>query len=104
MHPSFLFCSVATKKLEINLSDVDLSPSLREGLFFYSKKNILKDIKSYLGVGKINQKSNGTCVYYIRSFKEMDVLIDHFEKYPLLTQKQADYLLLKSAYKIIKKK
>jgi len=41
---------------EININDKDLS--------------ILKDIKSYLGVGKINQKSNGTCVYNVRSFKE----------------------------------
>jgi hypothetical protein len=64
----------------------------------------LKDIKSYFGVGQINQKSNGTCVYYVRSFKEISVLLDHFDKYPLLTQKQADYLLFKSAFEIIKSK
>ena len=75
---------------EINLSDKDLS--------------ILKDIKSYLGVGKINQKSNGTCVYYVRSFKEISTLLDHLDKYPLLTQKQADYLLFKSAFEIIRNK
>lgn len=73
---------------EININDRDLS--------------ILKDIKSYLGVGKINQKSNGTCVYNVRSFKELSVIIDHFDKYPLLTQKRADYLLFKSAFEIIK--
>lgn len=75
---------------EINLSSKDLS--------------ILKDIKDYLGVGKINQKSNGTCVYYIKSFKELDVLIDHFDKYPLLTQKLGDFLLFKLAYEVIKGK
>ncbi len=75
---------------EINLDGKDLS--------------ILKDIKSYLGVGKINQKSNGTCVYYIRSIEEIATLIDHFDKYPLITKKQADYLLFKSAYEIIKNK
>ena len=75
---------------EINLNDKDLS--------------ILKDIKSYLGVGKINQKSNGTCVYYVRSFDEINTLLDHFYQYPLLTQKQADYLLFKSAFEIIKNK
>src|SRR5690606_39738710 len=64
----------------------------------------LKDIKSYLGVGKINQKSNGTCVYCIRSLEEIATLIDHFDKYPLITKKQADYLLFKSAYEIIKNK
>ena len=75
---------------EINLDGKDLS--------------ILKDTKTYLGVGKINQKSNGTCVYYIRSIKEIATLIDHFDKYPLITKKQADYLLFRSAYEIIKNK
>jgi len=75
---------------EINLSGKDLS--------------ILKSIKSYLGVGTINQKSNGTCVYYIRQLLEIGKLIDHFDKYPLLTQKKADYLLFKYAFEIIKKK
>jgi len=75
---------------EINLSDKDLS--------------ILKSIKSYLKVGTINQKSDGSCVYYIRRLPDISILIDHFEKYPLLTQKFADYLLFKSAYDILKKK
>jgi len=75
---------------EINLSDKDLS--------------ILKSIKSYLKVGTVNQKSDGSCVYYIRRLPEISILIDHFEKYPLLTQKFADYLLFKSAYDILKKK
>jgi len=75
---------------EININNEDMA--------------ILKDIKSYLGVGKINQKSNGTCVYYIRALNEISVLIDHFDKYPLITKKYADYLLFKSAYEIIKNK
>nr|YP_009364303.1 hypothetical protein [Ophiocordyceps sinensis]ARF03413.1 hypothetical protein [Ophiocordyceps sinensis]QDH07192.1 GIY-YIG endonuclease [Ophiocordyceps sinensis] len=75
---------------EINLNNKDLS--------------ILKEIKSYLGVGQIYQKSNGTCVYCVRSFKEINVIIQHFDQYPLLTQKQADYLLFKSAFEIIRNK
>lgn len=75
---------------EINISNKDIA--------------ILKDIKSYLKVGKINQKSNGSCVYSIRALNEISVLIDHFDKYPLITKKYADYLLFKSAYEIIKNK
>lgn len=75
---------------EININNKDIA--------------ILKDIKSYLGVGKINQKSNGSCVYSIRALNEISVLIDHFDKYPLITKKYADYLLFKSAYEIIKNK
>jgi hypothetical protein len=61
-------------------------------------------MKSYLGVGNINEKSNGTCVYYIRSLNEISILINHFDKYPLITKKYADYLLFKSAFDIIKNK
>ena len=75
---------------EINLNGKDLS--------------VLKSIKSYLGIGGINQKSDGTCVYYIRQFQDISLLIDHFDKFPLKTQKLADYLLFKSAFEIIKKK
>ena len=75
---------------EINLSGKDLS--------------ILKSIKYYLGVGGINQKSDGTCVYSVRQFQDISILIDHFDKYPLITQKLADYLLFKSAFDNIKKK
>ena len=75
---------------EINLNGKDLS--------------VLKSIKSYLGIGGINQKSDGTCVYYIRQFQDISILIDHFDKYPLITQKFADYLLFKFAFEIIKKR
>ena len=64
----------------------------------------MKDLKSYLGVGNINEKSNGTCVYYIRSLNEISILTNHFDKYPLITKKHADYLLFKSALDILKKK
>lgn len=75
---------------EINIDNKDLS--------------ILKDIKSYLGVGNISVKSNGTCVYYVRALNDISILINHFDKYPLITKKHADYLLFKSAFDILKKK
>jgi hypothetical protein len=36
--------------------------------------------------------------FIVSSIKELEVIINHFDKYPLLTQKQADYLLFKSAF------
>lgn len=42
--------------------------------------------------------------FIVSSIKELEVIINHFDKYPLLTQKQADYLLFKSAFFIIKTK
>lgn len=36
--------------------------------------------------------------YTVNSTKDInDVIIPHFEKYPLLTQKKADFILFKSA-------
>nr|QBM09656.1 hypothetical protein [Dactylella sp.] len=75
---------------EINIMKKDLS--------------ILESIMSYLGVGKIYHKSNGSCVYNVRSIEEISVIIAHFDKYPLITQKHADFLLFKAVFEIIKNK
>jgi hypothetical protein len=32
------------------------------------------------------------------------IILDHFDKYPLITQKRADYLLFKRAFEIIQRK
>jgi hypothetical protein len=42
--------------------------------------------------------------YKIHSIKELGVLIDHFDKYPLITQKLADYQLFKQAFDLISRK
>jgi hypothetical protein len=33
--------------------------------------------------------------------QDLKVIIDHFDKYPLLTKKLADYLLFKQAFKLV---
>ena len=38
------------------------------------------------------------------SFKELGIIIEHFDKYPLITQKQADYLLFRQAWILINQK
>ena len=57
---------------------------------------ILQDIQSYLGVGKIRNEVNDKVKFRVESLKEIfNVIIPHFEKYSLITQKLADYLLFK---------
>ena len=34
----------------------------------------------------------------------MQIIISHFDEFPLITQKQADYMLWKSAYEILQNK
>lgn len=65
---------------------------------------LLNQIKSFLGgVGNISQTQN-SARYTVSSIKELtNVIIPHFEKYPLITQKRADFLLFKSVVGLINK-
>lgn len=48
------------------------------------------------GIGKIYRYSNGMCAFKVSSLKQiLDKIIPHFERYQLITKKQADYLLFK---------
>lgn len=42
--------------------------------------------------------------YRVSSLKNLQIIIDHFDNYPLISQKRADYLLFKQAIAIIKNK
>ena len=67
-------------------------------------KPLLQKIKSSLGVGKISKRGSLGISLQVQSIKEIKVILEHFDKYPLLTKKQADYQALKLAYFIIKNK
>ncbi len=62
--------------------------------------SLLKQIQDYFQVGtlqiKNNKIGNRTVIYSIQSLKDItDKVIPHFDTYPLITKKQADYLLFK---------
>jgi hypothetical protein len=65
---------------------------------------ILEKIKSYFGVGQIFFQGSNIVVYRIQSIKHFSVLIDHFERYPLMTSKYSDYKLFKQAFQLIQRK
>lgn len=67
-------------------------------------KNLVYSLQSYFGVGKIKQDlSHNAITFYVNSVKELTtVILPFFNKYQLITQKQADFLLFKSAIKLIK--
>jgi len=48
--------------------------------------------------------TNNSVQYHVESLEDLRVIIDHFDIYPLITKKQADYLLFKSSYELIKNK
>lgn len=62
---------------------------------------ILESIKNTLGVGNIKIRSDSVVTYKVKSKKELQIIIDHFDKYPLATAKHSDYLLFKQCFEII---
>jgi hypothetical protein len=60
---------------------------------------LLRKIQSFFGVGIISErKDKNIVVYSIQSIRDIiEVIIPHFDRYPLITQKKADYLLFKQA-------
>ncbi len=67
-------------------------------------KGLLELIKTSLGVGKIFKHGENAYTYRVSSIKDIVVLIKHFDNYPLITQKLADYILFKQAIELINKK
>jgi hypothetical protein len=53
-------------------------------------------IRAYFGgVGCIRKQGKDSIQYCVGTLKDLSVVIDHFEKYPLITQKRADFELFK---------
>lgn len=65
--------------------------------------SLLKIIQNYFKVGNISQ-SNNMVIYAVDSIKEVDAIINHFDKYSLVTQKLSDYLIFKQCFNLIKQK
>lgn len=65
---------------------------------------LLQNIQKSLGVGKIYNIREDVIQLRVESLKELIILIQHFENYPLLTQKRIDFELFKSAILLIKNK
>jgi hypothetical protein len=61
---------------------------------------VLKKIKEFFNVGSITVRTRDgkpTGTYSVQSLKDLtEVIIPHFKEYPLLTQKQADFILFSS--------
>lgn len=62
---------------------------------------ILENIKSFFNVGNIH-KGKTSVSYMVTSLSDLEVIIDHFDKYPLITKKSSDFILFKQAFELIK--
>jgi hypothetical protein len=55
-------------------------------------------------VGKIRTNGINSVQYVVESIKELKIIVDHFNKYPLVTEKASDYLIFKQCFEIIKQR
>ena len=64
---------------------------------------LIRKLQSFFGVGTINlYESKNLVVYSVQSIRDIiNVIIPHFDKYPLITQKRADYLLFKQGIELL---
>ena len=65
---------------------------------------LLELIQAFFGVGKIFQLAKDSIQYRVSSTKDLKVIIDHFDKYPLITQKRADFELFKQIVEMLSRK
>lgn len=65
---------------------------------------ILEAVQKTWGVGKIYKHGQDSFMYRVSSLKNLRVITNHFDSYPLITQKLADYLLFKQSIDLIQKK
>ena len=64
--------------------------------------SILEDIKKTFHIGKIRKSGENCLQYVVESFKELQVIVNHFDNYPLVTAKGSDFLLFKQCFELIK--
>jgi len=65
--------------------------------------DLLKKIQAFFGVGKIYHKEK-SCHYVVQDLKSINVIVNHFERYPLLTKKREDFILFSRIVTLINKK
>lgn len=66
--------------------------------------DLLYSIKNFFGVGKINIHGENSIQYVVRSLVDLQIILSHFDKYPLLGEKWGDYKLFKEGVELIKTK
>jgi hypothetical protein len=67
-------------------------------------RGLLENIRSCIGVGGISAQGVNGVQFYVNSVKDHRVLVEFFDKYPLLTKKKADYQIFKTVLELIENK
>ncbi len=65
---------------------------------------LLEEIKLFFNVGNISKLGEESVQYRVSAINDLNVIINHFDKFSLLTYKQLDFLLFKVVVELIRDK
>jgi len=65
---------------------------------------LIELIQKTLGVGVVRKNNANTVLFRVSDIEELQVIIDHFKKYPLVSAKYSDFLLFEQCFNLIKEK
>jgi hypothetical protein len=73
------------------------------GINFHKKdQQLLEKIQAFFNVGVIMDRGKDVIKFTVTSLADLEIIINHFDKYPLITQKGADYILFKQVVYLVK--
>lgn len=64
-------------------------------------KLLLEKIQDFFGVGRVSMRSDNAVVYEVASIKDIQIILNHLEAYPLITDKWADLQLFKQVVELM---
>jgi len=67
-------------------------------------KSLVENLRNYFKVGTVSTRGLDCIQYWVGSFKDLQVIVHHFDNYPLITQKWSDHRLLKQPMDLMKGK
>ena len=98
----FRISILKNKNFQENSGNVPFKTRLYFQLSLHKKdENLLKLLKDNLKVGKIYKSRPEVYEFQVSSIKDIKLIIEFFDKYPLISQKYGDYELFKQAYELI---
>src|SRR6266700_279139 len=91
-------------KLEANKIGWHISPCFQIKLHSRDKELLMKIKSFFKGVGYISFSKDNGVMYRLKKLNDIiSIIIPHFEKYSLITQKQSYYILFKNIVGLINK-
>lgn len=65
---------------------------------------LLEQVNDFFGVDNIYQQGPQSIIFQVCSIKDLKIIFNHFNKFPMVTEGCADYLLFKQAYNLMIRK